>query len=198
MQSRDGELIEKIKLKDEDAFTQLFKRYKVMVFSYIYQMIKNVHTAEDIFVEAFMRLVKILPKANSEFKIKPFLYKTSHNLVIDYFRKQSKAKLVSLEQTPQDSYDQTASAKTYQDILGTNKNLPSDQMQTKQLEKALEDAISILPQKQKDVFLLRHYSGMSFKEVARVLNCPLNTALSHMQYALKTLRKQLKPFYEGE
>ena len=196
MEFCNDKYIEKIKQKDERAFEQMFEQLKVPIFNYILRMVKNMQVAEDLFGEVFIRVINSLPNIDTSINIKSWIYKIAHNLVIDHFRKQKNVKILSLD-APISANDNSR-ATTLKDLIGNYDNLPSKELLKKQMQKLLEEAIESLPKEQKEIFLLREYSGLSFKKISEILDCPINTALSRMQYALKALKLKLKPLYEGE
>lgn len=170
----DEELIRRCVGGDMEAFGILVDRYKIQLNSFIYRSIQDKHKAEDIFQDTFLRVIKALPKYKHKGKFTGWLYTIANNLIIDNVRKE---KYVESD-----------------DEADLADNMPSaeDKIVEKEKKEFLETAISRLPFEQRQVVLLRIESNLSFKEISRVLNCPLNTVLSRMHQATKLIRKYIK------
>ena len=81
-------------------------------------------------------------------------------------------------------------------IINTNKDNPHHTLVAKETSELVMSAVNELSEKQKEVFLLRQHSGMTFKEIAETTNQPLNTVLGHMHYAVSKIRKKMSKEYE--
>ena len=111
-----------------------------------------------------------------------WVIRIAHNLTIDYFRKEKQISTCSNEDYEADLFNsRKLSDSTIEDILVEN-----------QIVKEVKLLIEELPEDQKQVILLRHYGGMSFKEIAEQTGVSINTALGRMRYALINLRKLIE------
>jgi RNA polymerase sigma factor (sigma-70 family) len=176
----DSLLVRSYMKGDESAFETLLIRHKERVFSYIMMTMRDTQLAEDIFQDTFIKVVRTLKsgKYNEEGKFLPWVMRIAHNLMIDYFRKNKRMPTTN----ENDEYD----------IFGTIKNDElnfEEQISKKQLKSDLRELIRELPSEQKEVIMLRHFCGMSFKEIADRTGVSINTALGRMRYALINLRK---------
>lgn len=177
----DTQLVHQYLKGEEKAFEILLKRHQKRVFTYIVIMTKDRQLAEDIMQDAFVKVINTLRsgKYNDEGKFLPWVMRIAHNLVIDAFRKN--AKMPSVEPKNEDHdifstlciYDENA-----QEIMVTD-----------QILKDVRKLVDYLPEEQREVIMMRHYSDMSFKEIAEATNVSINTALGRMRYALINLRK---------
>ncbi|HRJ36351.1 MAG TPA: sigma-70 family RNA polymerase sigma factor, partial [Flavobacteriales bacterium] len=147
-------------------------------------MVKDSQLAEDIFQDAFVKVVHTLKsgKYNEEGKFLPWVMRISHNLIIDTFRKN--AKMPTVEPRDED-HDIFANLRVYDQNI-------QDLMINDQILKDVRMLIDYLPDEQKEVVMMRHYSDMSFKEIAEATNVSINTALGRMRYALINLRKMVE------
>ncbi len=190
----DGQLIEKYKEGDLNALNSLIKRYAGTLFTYIYQMLGDKVLSEDVFGEVFLKMIKNINRYRNEGKFKSWLYKIARHQVIDVLRKERKMKVISLDKEINPGSENPL---TLENRLSCHTPLPENILQNKNIQEDLEEAISSLSFQQREVFLLREYSNLSFKEIASMLKCPLNTVLGRMHYALRKLRAKLSVKYGG-
>lgn len=180
----DTQLVREYLNGKEKAFEVLMLRHKDRVYSYIYYMVKDRQLAEDIFQDAFVKVINTLKlgKYNDEGKFLPWIMRISHNLIIDTFRKN--AKMPTIEPRDED-HDIFSNLQVFD--LNVEDLLVNDQ-----ILKDVRKLIDYLPEEQKEVVLMRHYSDMSFKEISEATNVSINTALGRMRYALINLRRLIE------
>ena len=174
----DEELILAYLEGDSDSFTILYERYKRPLYAYLNRMLGNHAQSDDVFQQTWIRVVRRLGEYESKQKFFAWLSMIAHNLAIDQFRREKKSAELPLD-------DENAAVS--EPVTHTE---PWMRMHNRELGKALREAAEGLAEEQKEVFLLRQ-EGLSFKEIAEVQNCSINTVLGRMQYAVKNLRKRL-------
>jgi len=181
--SADSVLVNRYIKGDELAISILIEKYKHRIYSFIYSKVLNKDATEDLFQETFIKVIKTLKKGNyrEEGKFLPWTMRIAHNLVIDFFRKNSKSK----EFTPTDDFDIFTVLKD--DSLNAENELVKEQVY-EDIRKLIEE----LPADQKEVLIMRMYKDMSFKEIADATNVSINTALGRMRYALINMRKLIE------
>ena len=180
----DQTLIKQYLDGDSTSIERLITRYKDKVYTYILLMVKDEHLAEDIFQETFIKVIKSLHrgKYQESGKFVSWVIRIAHNLIIDHFRKNKQTKMYSNDDYEMDIFNsQKFSDKTIEDEI-VNEQIVND----------IRKLINYLPEEQKEVVLLRHYGGLSFKEIANQTNVSINTALGRMRYALINLRKLIE------
>lgn len=180
----DHELVTQFIDGEQSSFEILVNRHRDKVYTYIFLMVKNEHLANDIFQETFIKVVKSLNlgKYQENGKFISWVVRIAHNLIIDHFRKEKQMKTFS-----NDEYEI--------DILNSPKysdNNVEDDLIQEQIKTDVRKLIDFLPEEQKEVILLRHFVGLSFKDIADQTNVSINTALGRMRYALINLRKLIK------
>jgi len=185
--SEDNILIRSYIEGNDFAFEILLTRHKDRIFSYLISLVKNRKIAEDIFQDAFFKIIKTLKKGsyNEEGKFLPWAMRISHNLAIDYFRKKKKMQTVS---------ESSFRGKDNEDfdifsVINTQEASIEDEMIETQIHENVRNLLDHLPEDQKEVVFMRHFKGMSFKDIAETKNISINTALGRMRYALINLRK---------
>ena len=180
----DKELIHEYLKGDESAFATLLNRHKSKVFSYTLLLVKDRALAEDIFQDAFIKVINTLKSGryNEEGKFLPWVMRICHNLVIDHYRKDKK---MPAFKTDDDEFDIFS-------VIRIEEQSAEDRLIRSQTEMDLQKLINYLPKEQKEVLFMRHYAELSFNEIAEQTGVSINTALGRMRYALINLRKLLE------
>ena len=183
-QRTDQDLVKRFIQGDQTSIEVLINRHKNKVFTYIILIVKNQSLAEDIFQDTFIKVIKSLKegKYKDNGKFVSWVIRIAHNLTIDHFRKEKQINTYSNEDYEADIFNsRKLSESTVEDIM----------VET-QIIKEVRLLIDELPEDQKQVILLRHYGGLSFKEIADQTDVSINTALGRMRYALINLRKLIE------
>ncbi|MDG1517404.1 MAG: sigma-70 family RNA polymerase sigma factor [Flavobacteriales bacterium] len=180
----DKELVRIYIKGDEIALQELVNRHRSRIYSYILATIKNKALAEDFFQDTFIKVIQTLKggKYNEEGKFLPWVMRISHNLMIDYFRKEKRFRKVNGKSRDNEEYDVFST-------IGYEELNMEERLIKAQVKTDVKELIERLPDEQKEVVLLRHYYDMSFKEISDITNVSINTALGRMRYALINLRK---------
>ncbi len=185
----DPELIAAFKAGDAEALGLLMERHKGAVYGYLLRLTGRADAADDVFQEVFLKLVKN-PSAYSERqKFKAWLFTVARNAAMDYFRKEGSRGEVSLE----GDGERTGPA----DFAASPEPGPEQAADNKALAEKLDAALGRLSKEQREVFFLRHYSEMSFKEIAELLSLPIGTVLARMSRAAALLRRELEKDLAG-
>ena len=165
---------------DESALEILVKRHKQRIYSFIYSKVYDRDVAEDIFQDTFIKVIRTLKRGayNEEGKFLPWVMRISHNLVIDYFRKNNRMP----------KFDNAGEFSIFSVLSDTSLNAEKTIIK-EQVENDVRRLVDELPQDQKEVLLMRIYNDMSFKEISDRTGVSINTALGRMRYALINLRK---------
>ena len=169
---------------DRNAISRLIERHSRRVRDYINMMVKDRDVAEDIFQETFIKAVRVIDEGRytDNGKFLSWILRIAHNQVIDHFRAQRQSKAV------------TESEAGY-DVLGTLRfaeRTVEDSMVSDQIERDVRALVELLPAEQREVVMLRYFSGLSFKDIAEQTEVSINTALGRMRYALINLRRMIK------
>jgi RNA polymerase sigma-70 factor (ECF subfamily) len=166
------------------ALEALVNRHRNRIYTFIISKVRNQALAEDIFQDAFFKVIKSLQqgKYNEEGKFLPWVMRISHNLVIDHFRKVKRMPIAGKPRNNDDTFD-------IFDVIGNGDQTKEDVMIEDEQHNQLRQMIKELPEEQRQVLLMRHYEELSFKEIAEKTGVSINTALGRMRYALINLRK---------
>lgn len=180
----DRELITSYISGNEKAFEVLLMRHKDKIHRFIYLKVRDQLLAEDIFQEAFIKIIRTLKMGayNEEGKFLPWAMRIAHNLVIDHFRKSNKMRMISESSSPSEDYN------IFSTLSLEDANI-QDQITMDELKNQMVDLIEYLPDSQKEILKQRIFQDMSFKDIADSEDISINTALGRMRYALINLRK---------
>lgn len=178
----ENRLIERSRERDSAAFGELIKLYRKPLYSYLIKMCGDRFSAEDLFQETLIKVWHGIGKYDEQQKFSSWLFSIAHNCSIDFLRKRKLAM-----NTFEELNEETAVDRDLHDVIVTN-----------ELKEKLDKAVAKLPEKQKQVFLLRQFGEFSFKEIAKMTDEPLNTVLSHMHYAIKKIKEVMRNEYATE
>jgi RNA polymerase sigma-70 factor (ECF subfamily) len=176
----DALLVQDYVAGNEEALATLIKRHESKIYGFIYSKVSDRDVSNDIFQDTFIKVIKTL-KSNSyneEGKFLPWVMRISHNLVIDYFRKNKKMPM----------YRETEEFSVFS-IMTDDSLTIENQLIAEQVELDIQKLIEELPEDQKEVLIMRMYKDMSFKEISEITGVSINTSLGRMRYALMNLRK---------
>lgn len=179
-QHPDKKLVKLYIAGDENALQTLIGRHKDRIFTTIMFLVKDTYLAEDIFQDTFVKVIDTLRagRYKEEDKFLPWVLRIAHNLCIDHFRRGKRMPMV----TTGDGYD-------IFDVLKFADTNVQEKMIYDQTAERVRKLVNNLPEEQRQVLILRHYSDMSFKEISDMMGVSINTSLGRMRYALINLRK---------
>ena len=178
----DQEIITMYVDGDTNALNTLIIRYKDKIFTSIYLLIKDKYLAEDIFQDVFIRIIDTIRggRYSDEGKFLPWAMRIAHNMCVDHFRKIKRNPTIK-----------TSDDKDIFDVLNFSEPGVDARLMNEQTSDKVRRMIDMLPEDQREVIILRHYADLSFKEIAQLSDCSINTALGRMRYGLLNLRKML-------
>ncbi|MCC4214536.1 RNA polymerase sigma factor [Leeuwenhoekiella parthenopeia] len=179
----DAVLVSNYLKGEEAALSILISRHQQRIYSFIYSKVYDRDVTEDIFQDTFIKVIRTLKRGgyNEEGKFLPWVMRISHNLVIDYFRKNKRMP----------KFDNTGDFNIFS-VLGDPDLNAEKRIIKDQVEDDVRKLIDELPEDQRDVLVMRIYNDMSFKEIAERTDVSINTALGRMRYALINLRKVIE------
>ena len=190
----DAELMQRYGGGDDRAFAVLFDRHRKGVYNFILRSCGRRAVADELVQEVFERVIKAAEGWEPNAKFTTWLYTIARNACIDAARRRSKADVHSL-QNPVGGGEENPGERTHQDLL-IDEDARSGEVDVDRsaFRDQLQQALEKLPEKQREVFVLREISGLKFREVAEVVDAKVPTVKSRLRYALKTLRGELAEF----
>lgn len=186
-QTSDEQLMLAYKSGDAGAFSTLVQRHRQTVFNFILRYVLHRQRAEDILQETWLKVIRNSAGYSPTAKFTTYLFTVARNLCVDATRKEAFRKTASLDAPLGDDTDRSLG-----DLVGDEGAMAPDRgADSLRVRPLIERALESLPEEQREVFLLREYQGIAFKEIAEVVGVNENTAKSRMRYALEGLRKRL-------
>ena len=181
VQMKDPELVVLFTEGKEKAIEVLINRHKNRVYTYIFLIVKDQQLAEDVFQDTFIKVIKSLKSGKYSEKgiFASWVIRIAHNLIIDHFRREKNMKTYSNDQNEVDLFNSQRFADATVEELMIKDQISSD----------VRKLVDLLPDDQREVIILRHYVGLSFKDISEQTGVSINTALGRMRYALINLRK---------
>lgn len=176
----DSTLVTRYINGDESSLEVLIKRHQQRIYSFIFSKVHDREVTEDIFQDAFVKVIRTLKKGkyNEEGKFLPWVLRITHNLIIDYFRKSNRIPV----------FNNTKDFDIFS-VLSDDELNAENQIIREQILADVKELVKELPQEQMEVLVMRMYKDMSFKEISENTGVSINTALGRMRYALINLRK---------
>src|SRR5437762_12952651 len=178
----DEELVARSIRGDADSFNELILRWERPIYALAYRTIGREEDARDVCQETFLRAFRALPAFRGQAKFSSWLYRIALNLCRDWMRRERRAPIV---QAPEDVdlLEMAAAAE------------PSESIETlvgrKDLTKAVERAMALLPEEQRTAIILKEYHGLTFQEIADLVGCPLSTVKTRLYQGLTVIRREL-------
>ena len=184
----DEQLMLAFRSGDARAFDALVRRHRTPVFNFILRYTGHRARAEDLLQETWLKAVRGAHDYEPKARFTTWVYTIARNLCVDSARKESYRQTESLEAPAGAEED----GRMLAEVLPDENAAPDRAAHNSRLRPLLERALEGLPQEQREVFILREYSGIAFKDIAVVTGVPENTVKSRMRYALDGLRKRLQ------
>jgi RNA polymerase sigma factor (sigma-70 family) len=178
----DHELIHHFMDGDMNALEVLVIRHKDKLYTSILFLVKDKYLAEDIFQDVLIKIIDTIRSGRytEEGKFLPWAMRIAHNLCVDHFRKVKRTPAIK-----------TSDDRDIFEVLNFTEEGADMKMMKRQSHDRVRKMLDLLPEDQREVIILRHYADLSFKEIASLTNCSINTALGRMRYGLINLRKMM-------
>ncbi|MET0244619.1 MAG: sigma-70 family RNA polymerase sigma factor [Flavitalea sp.] len=178
----DHELIIDFKDGNLYALETLVLRHKDKMYTSILFLVKDKYLAEDIFQDVLIKIIDTIRggRYTEEGKFLPWAMRIAHNLCVDHFRKVKRTPAIK-----------TSDDRDIFEVINFTEDGADVKMMKRQSHDRVRQMLDLLPEDQREVIILRHYADLSFKEIASLTNCSINTALGRMRYGLINLRKMM-------
>jgi RNA polymerase sigma-70 factor (ECF subfamily) len=178
----DHELIHSFRDGDLRALEALVIRHKDKLYTSILFLVKDKYLAEDIFQDVLIKIIDTIRggRYTEEGKFLPWAMRIAHNLCVDHFRKVKRTPAIK-----------TSDDRDIFEVINFTEDGADVKIMKRQSHDRVRRMLDLLPEDQREVIILRHYADLSFKEIASLTNCSINTALGRMRYGLINLRKMM-------
>ncbi len=183
MASSDEELVARSVGGDLDSFNQLVLRWERPIYALAYRVIGREEDARDVAQETFLRAFRALGGFKGQAKFSSWLYRITLNLCRDWIRKERRT---PVSQAPEgidiiELAGESTTTETIEQLVGR-----------KELGRAVSRAMAMLPEEQRTAIILKEYHGLTFQEIADMLDCPLSTVKTRLYQGLNVVRRQLE------
>ena len=175
-----------VKKKSVDAFETLVARHRRQVYNFIYKMVGRAEAAEDIFQETFLRVIKNAHTYTPRAKFTTWCLQIARNLSLDYFKREGLRQHVSIDATP------AGEERSIAGLLQGNDPESHEVLSSRELVEAVREAVTQLPENQREALVLRIYEDMPYAEIAEVLGSPEGTVKYWVHEAINALTRYME------
>lgn len=186
MDQNDVQLLAAYRSGDAEALGELVEKYKRPLFGFILRFSNGREDADEVFQEVWVRAIRNMNGYRQK-NLLSWLFRIAHNLMIDRIRQNRHS--LSLD-TAASEYGVSLGEQIASLHIG-----PDSETGGRDIGRRIETAVAKLPPEQREVFWLRMQADLSFREIAKIQKCSINTALARMQYAVSKLRNELSAEY---
>jgi RNA polymerase sigma-70 factor (ECF subfamily) len=183
MSRTDEELVERAADGDTEAFNELVVRWERPIHALAYRVLGREEDARDVCQEAFLRAFRGLKGFKGQAKFSSWLYRIALNLCRDWLRRERRRGLVQ----PSEGFDLDE-----QRIVDPTTETAEDLIVRRDLGQAVSRVMAQLPPEQRTVIVLKEYHGLTFREIAELIGCPLSTVKTRLYQGLGVLRLRLE------
>ena len=181
-----ADVIARARRREPAAFNTLVTAYGARLYGYFYRLTGSRHDAEDLLQEVFVRLVRMIGRYEHDGRFEGWLFRIATNLVRDRVRRSKTARSAGDHSGLRGAGVEAESAGDRPDPAAEGPSVPLERAEN--LDR-LQRAVGQLPEAEREVILLRHFSQLSFREIAEQMGTPLGTALARAHRGLARLRE---------
>ena len=189
MLDEDVQLMLKFKTGDNSSFEAILEKYHSPLINFFYRFVGDKIEAEDLAQEAFLRIYRSRHNYKPKAKLSTWIYCIAKNIALNELRRRATHRAASLEETI-DAEDSEIKIQ----FADTTQNLPSQELEKKELENIIKKAIDSLPIHQKTAIILRRFEEFSYEEIAQIMKCSISAVKSLLNRAKENLKEKLKPY----
>ncbi|MDH4216237.1 MAG: RNA polymerase sigma factor RpoE [Gallionella sp.] len=186
----DQQLVERVQRGDKHAFDLLVSKYQRKLGRLISRFVRDPAEAEDVTQDAFIKAYRALPGFRGESAFYTWLYRIGINTAKNYL-------LANKRRTPAStSFDAEESESFEEASLLREVNTPENELMSKQVVDVVQASLQQLPEDLRSALTLREIEGLSYEEIASVMNCPIGTVRSRIFRAREAVAENLRPLLE--
>jgi RNA polymerase sigma-70 factor (ECF subfamily) len=183
----DHQLVLRAQRGDKLAFELLVNKYERKLQRLLSRLVRDPAEVEDVTQEAFIKAYRALPTFRGESAFYTWLYRIGINTAKNYLTAQGRKGPATVDIDPEDA--ESAS----ENELARDSSTPEQEMMSRQVAETVNAAMEGLPEELRSAIMLREIEGMSYDEIAAIMNCPIGTVRSRIFRARETIAEQLRP-----
>ena len=183
MEKTDNELVQDYLDGKEGAFELLVKRYTRPLYSFVWRLCGNKESSEDIVQDTFLKVWKNIQKFDLDRNFRVWIYAIARNSTYDFLRKKKLIMFSEMDNIEEDS--------TFEENLEDKTPLADQLFEEKETAEAINESIKKLPEKYREVVVLRHETGMTFEDISDTLKEPMNTVKSRYRRAIIKMQEYI-------
>lgn len=191
----DRELVRRVQEGDQEAFRALFERYHRRAYAVALGVVKNKQDALDVVQDGFVKVHRHIGKFQGQSSFYTWLYRIVMNLSIDHIRRRRNAKGLEYDDKVGRDDELAGDGTLLPRILDSN---PGKTVIRRELLGRIQSALDELPEHHRAVILLREVEGLSYEEMAAVLDVPKGTIMSRLFHARKKMQASLSDYMDGD
>jgi len=186
----DQQLVERVQRGDKHAFDLLVAKYQRKLGRLISRFVRDTGEAEDVTQEAFIKAYRALPGFRGDSAFYTWLYRIGINTAKNYL-------LANKRRAPTSTPFDAEEAESFEDAgLLHEISTPENELMSKQVVSTVQSALQQLPEDLRSALTLREIEGLSYEEIASVMNCPVGTVRSRIFRAREAVAEKLRPLLE--
>ncbi len=193
-EKNDQVLVAEFLAGDETAFEILYNRYKDGLYTLVLYQTEGGGAAADLFQDITMKFYKNLDKFQQGENLKAWLVTIANNSIRDYWRKKKRFKNIFRFKN---EFTTNQDDVFIEEDFASNINIEKELMD-KEFSELLRKIIRKLPEPQREVVYLHYIMDMTFREIASILDCSINTVSARARYALKNIKRTLITQMQGD
>ena len=186
----DQQLVERAQRGDKHAFELLVAKYQRKLARLLSRFIRDPAEVEDVAQEAFIKAYRALPSFRGESAFYTWLYRIGINTAKNYLVAMGRRAPTTTEFDSEDA-ENFEDGDQLRDV-----NTPENELMSKQIAQTVNDTMEALPEELRTAIVLREIDGLSYEEIATVMNCPIGTVRSRIFRARETIAERLRPLLD--
>ena len=182
----DKELVRRVQKGDQAAFDLLFARYQSKIQNIISRYIRDSEEVKDVSQEAFIKAYRALPRFRGESAFYTWMYRIAINTAKNHLvAKSRRPPPVDVDVDDADHRDDASDLRVVE--------TPDGMMSRDQLQQVIRQALSELPEDLRSALTLREFDGLSYEQIAQILECPVGTVRSRIFRARESIDEKMRP-----
>ena len=190
----DAQLVERVKLGDVRAFEMLVVKYQRRIERLIGRMVRDVDLVQDIAQETFIRAYRALPNFRGESAFYTWLYRIAVNAAKKALMDMKRDPVITESALRSQDEDGEETSRAENEL--SDGETPEALMASKEIASAVNSAVEALSEDLRQAITLREIEGLSYEEIADVMNCPIGTVRSHIFRAREAIAARLRPLLD--